>query len=98
LAKLVESDDAAWVLDLYFGVPDWLAKHELLPLVRVLSPEVARARLVAGLRDSDWRNRQAAVTAIGNMAFPDRRKLLLPLVDDSVQNVQKSARYLSREA
>jgi|SRR5205823_3946855 len=98
LAQLVESQDANWVLDLYFSVPDWIAKHELLPLVRALAPDVARARLVAGLRDASWMNRHAAVKAIGNTAFPDRRRLLLPLLDDPNRNVQKSARFLSQEA
>ena len=98
LATLVEAQDADWILDLYFTVPGWIAKHELFPLVRVLSPEVARERLVGALRDADWVNRQAAVKAIGNMAFPDRRRLLLPLIFDPDPNVQKSARFLSREA
>jgi len=98
LARLVEGQDAEWILDLYFSVPGWIAKHELFPLVRALKPDVARPRLVAALRDPDWTNRHAAVKAIGNMAFHDRRRLLLPLVDDPNHNVQKSARFLSREA
>lgn len=98
LAKLVESADAAWVLDLYFSVPDWIAKHELLPLVRSLSPEVCRERLVAGLRDPSWANRHAAVKAIGSMAYPDRQRLLAPLIEDPHPTVQKTARFLSQKA
>ena len=98
LARLVESQDANWILDLYLTVPGWIAKHELFPLVRALAPEVARSRLVAALRDPDWVNRHAAVKAIGNMALGDRRRLLLPLIDDPDRNVQKSARFLSQEA
>ena len=96
LAQLVEAVDADWILDLYFSVPGWIAKHELLPLVRALNPEIARAHLVRALRDEDWTNRHAAVKAIGNMAFPDRRRLLVPLIDDPDRNVQKSARALSQ--
>jgi HEAT repeat protein len=98
LAQLVEAADAEWVLDLYLSVPGWIAKHELLPLVAALTPEVARARLVHALRDPDWTNRHAAVKAIGNMAFPDRRHLLLPLIDDPDRNVRKSARFFAQEA
>ena len=98
LSKLVESEDAPWVLDLYFGVSGWIAKHELLPLVKSLSPEAARSRLVAGLHDTDWVNRHAAVKAIGNMAFPDRRSLLSRLINDPHEIVQQSARFLAREA
>jgi len=98
LAKLVGSQDATWILDMYFSAPDWIAKHELFPLVRSLSPQVARERLVAALRDPSWINRHAAVKAIGNMPFPDRRHLLLPVIEDPHETVQKSARFLSQEA
>jgi HEAT repeat protein len=98
LASLVESSDAQWVLELYFGVPNRLLKHELFFLVKALPPESARVELVARLRDPDWVNRQAAVKAIGNMAFSDRRRLLTPLIDDSHEQVQKSARYPVQKA
>ena len=98
LAKLVGAQDVEWVLELYFGAPSQLAKHELLPLVLALPADAARSRLIAGLRDPDWANRQAAVKAIGNMAYPDRRTLLRPLIDDPDREVQKSARYLAQEA
>jgi HEAT repeat protein len=98
LAQLVEARDTEWVLELYFGLEDRLAKHEILPLVLALRPESAREGLVSRLRDPDWANRQAAVKAIGNMAFPDRRQLLSPLVDDAHKEVQKSARYLTQNA
>jgi HEAT repeat protein len=98
LAQLVETKDVEWVLELYFGQEDRLSKHELLPLVLVLDPEAARRELTARLRDPDWANRQAAVKAIGNMAYSDRRQLLTPLIDDPNKEVQKSARYLAQKA
>ena len=98
LAQLVETRDAAWVLELYFGQADRLVQHELLGLVLALSPDAARQELVSRLRDPAWINRQAAVKAIGNMAFPDRRQLLTPLIDDPHKEVQKSARYLAQKA
>ncbi len=76
LARWVTGEDAAWVLDLYFGLPDARQKHELVRLVIVLPPEAARPRLMAELRSPDPLNRQAAVKAIGNMPYPDRRALL----------------------
>lgn len=98
LARLVEPGDTQWVLDLYFGVQDRLVKHELFFLAKALDPESARTELVARLRDSDWVNRQAAVKAIGNMAYPDRHRLLTPLIEDPHKEVQKSARYLAQKA
>ena len=98
LTKWVGAQDAGWVLQLYFGAPDQLSKHELLPLVLALPAEAARERLVAGLHDPAWANRQAAVKVIGNMPYADRRALLRPLVDDPDHEVQKSARFLSQEA
>ena len=98
LVRLVEPRDADWVLELYFGRESSLAKHELLPLVLALQPAAARAGLVSRLRDANWVNRQAAVKAIGNMAFPDRRQLLTPLIDDPHREVQRSARLLAQKA
>lgn len=95
LIPLVTASDADWVLDLYFTRPDVLTKHELVRLVIALPPAAARRRLVAELRSADRLNRQAAVKAIGNMAFPDRRQLLWPLRDDPDAFVSKSARLLS---
>ena len=91
------SRDVAWVLDLYFSLPQALEKHELLPLVLALPPEAAKARLVAAFRDPLPANRQAAVKAIGNMPYPDRAQLLRPLSEDPAPSVSKSARRLSQE-
>ena len=98
LIPLVSAADAAWVLDLYFGLPDVLTKHELVRLVIALPPAAARTRLVGELRSPDRLNRQAAVKAIGNMSYPDRRELLRPLREDPDRFVRKSARLLSQEA
>ena len=70
LIPLVTAKDAEWVLNLYFSRQDGLTKHELVPLVIALPPEAARYRLVLELGRTDPLNRQAAVKAIGNMAFP----------------------------
>lgn len=97
LIPLVGAEDAGWVLDLYFGVAGALVKHELVRLVIALPPDAARARLVAELRSPDRLNRQAAVKAVGNMAYPDRRVLLWPLRDDPDAFVSKSAQGLTMD-
>jgi HEAT repeat protein len=96
LAPWIVASDAKWLLDLYFALPGVVAKHEVLPLVRRLPIEAARAVLVARLRDSDAVNRQAAVKAIGGMPFPDRADLLRPLCVDPDKDVRASARLLGR--
>jgi len=97
LAGLVTAADVPWILDLYFGLPGTLEKHELMRLVITLPPEAARDRLVAELRSADPLNRQAAVKAIGNMPYEDRRQLLWPLREDPHKFVGKSARLLTQE-
>jgi HEAT repeat protein len=95
VGPLLDRADVDWVLDLYFGLPSIVTKHEVFRLVLKLPAEAARKRLVAALRDVDWMNRQAAVKAIGNMAYPDRPQLLRPLRDDPHESVRESARLLS---
>jgi HEAT repeat protein len=90
----ISKADVNWVLDLYFGLTGAVTKHEVLPLVLALPTETARKRLVKALRDPDATNRQAAVKAIGNMAFPDRRQLISPLQDDLDKFVRRSAQAL----
>jgi HEAT repeat protein len=97
LAPLLTEEDAGWVLDLYFGSLDRLQKHELLRLVLALPAEAARPRLVRELRNPDSVNRQAAVKAVGNMPYTDRRALLLPLRSDPARFVRSSAKVLSQE-
>ena len=95
LAKLVGPDDVDWVLDLYFSRPGVLGKHELLPIVLSLPPAKAKAGLVRGLSSNDPTIRQAAVKAVGNMPFNDRKALLTPLHRDEDKEVQASAKALS---
>jgi HEAT repeat protein len=90
----VRSKDVTWVLDLYFNLPDVLSKHELFPLVLKLSPDAARERLKRALKNPNWKDRQAAVKAIGNMSFPDKASLLLPLLEDENEEVRASVRAL----
>ena len=73
----------------------WLPKHELLWLVTALPPAAARQRLVAALCDPRWDNRHAAVKAIGNMDYPDRRQLLQGLRADPDDDVRRSVRALA---
>lgn len=98
LIALVGTEDVDWVLELYFGAPGALVKHELVPLVIALPPAAARARLVAELGSPERLNRQGAVKAIANMSFPDRRQLLWPLREDPDPFVGHSARLLTSEA
>ena len=95
LADLVGPEDVDWVLDLYFEAEGVLLKRELLFIVMVLPPEAARERLVSMTRHDARETRQAAVKAVGNMAFPDRVELLRPLMDDPHRAVRESARLLS---
>jgi HEAT repeat protein len=94
LRRVVTEEDVGWVLDLYFSLPGWLPKHELLWLVTALPPRAARERLVAALRDSRWDNRHAAVKAIGNMDYPDRQQLLWQLRADPNEEVRRSVQLL----
>lgn len=95
LCPVITEEDVNWVLDLYFSLQGLLAKHELLGLVTALPSQSARERLVAALRDSRWDNRQAAVKAIGNMDYPDRRQLLQQLRNDPNDDVRRSVRELA---
>ncbi|MCY2944430.1 MAG: HEAT repeat domain-containing protein [Planctomycetota bacterium] len=95
LRPAVTEADVGWVLDLYFRLEGWLPKHELQWLVIALPPRAARARLVAALRDPRWDNRHAAVKAIGNMDYPDRRELLLALRADPDEDVRRSVQLLA---
>ncbi len=95
LAPLVKAGDAKWVLDLYFALPDIYAKHEMLWLVTKLPLDAASDRLLRELRSPNWINRHAAVKAIGNMPFSDKRLLLAPLAYDPVAQVRESAALLS---
>jgi HEAT repeat protein len=96
LVPHINKGDVEWVLGLYFGLPGIVTKHEVLPLVLALPPESARNRLVKALRDADPANRQAAVKAIGNLAYQDRRQLISPLQDDPDKFVRDSVQLLMR--
>lgn len=90
----VGGGDADFLLDLYSRLEGVSAKHEVFPLVLALPPDAARKRLIKMLRDADPANRQAAVKAIGNMAYADRRALIAPLENDPDDFVASSARML----
>lgn len=96
LARHLRPEDADWVLNLYFELPNVLSKHEVLPLVVKIPASVARDRLTKELRNANWMGRQAAVKAIGNMPFCDRAELIHPLLNDPNDRVRASARALSR--
>jgi hypothetical protein len=98
LQPLVATEDVDWVLDLYFSVPGWLLKHEMVWLVTSLPPEGARRRLVAGLEDPVWQNRHAAVKAIGHMAYEDRKLLIGPLRNDPTSDVRRSVNYFVEQS
>lgn len=96
LATLVGPEDVDWALNLYFSRPQFLEKHELLGLVIRLPTKTARPRLVRELASNNPMNRQAAVKAIGNMAFDDVSALLKPMRTDPDKGVRDSAKALSR--
>ena len=98
LRPLLTAEDAEWVLELYFSRPDTLTQHEVYEhLVLALPPAAARTRLVAELRSSSAGNRQAAVKAIANLAYPDWHALIHPMQGDPAGFVASSARALLRE-
>jgi HEAT repeat protein len=92
LGACVGEEDVPWVLDHFFGVAGNHRKHELLPLVSRLPVAAARARLEAELRAGTPDNRLAALKAITRMPFPDRLRLLEPLVDDPDEAIRRAAR------
>jgi HEAT repeat protein len=98
LVGLITEEDADWILDLYFGLPESVLKHEIAPLVSVLPPHAARARLQAELRSANRLNRRAAVRAIGTMAIPNRRQLLWLMREDPDSSVREIARAFTHEA
>ncbi len=98
LRPIVTAEDVGWVLDLYFGLQGWLPKHELLWLITALPLAESRERLVAALGDPRRDNRHAAVKAIGNMEYPDRRQLIRQLYEDPDDNVRRSVRALAPDA
>ena len=99
LAQCVEAQDTEWVLDLYFGLPDALLKHDLLPLIEVLPPDRVRPRVLTEARSPEAINRQAALKAVARIRFPDRRELLRLFVHDPQKVISSTAKVLlSREA
>ena len=98
LASCVNSADAPWVLDRYFGVSGVLAKHELLPVVVSLPLEAIRSRLLDESLSTDRDNRQAAMKAIGNVGFADRSDLLQKFVNDADADIRRGANILIRRA
>jgi hypothetical protein len=82
------------MVDSYFSAVGVLAKHELLPAVIKLPPESARGRLTAESKSMDRDNRQAAMKAIGNMSFSDRRQLLELFLKDTDEQIREGAAIL----
>lgn len=95
LAECFEAQDIAWILDLYFSVPDVYHKHTLaLHLIRKLPAEEARDRIVAEINSSDLENRRAAMKAIAHMDFQDRHSLLSNFTRDPDPDIRKAANNL----
>lgn len=92
LAPHLRPTDAERVMNLYFGLPNVVLKHEIFPLVVKLPTVATHGRMKKELQNTDWMNRQAAVKAIGNMPFPDRNELIYPLLSDPDAHVRRSAR------
>ncbi len=98
LSRCVRAADAEWVLDRYFSLDGVLAKHEFLRVVLALPPQSARERLQAQCKSDDRDNRQAAMKAVGNMAYPDRKALLKPFLTDPDSGIRQGARNLYERA
>ena len=94
LSRCVGAGDADWVLDRFFSLNGVLAKHKFLPVVLALPPEAARERLKSQSESDDRDNRQAAMKALGNMAYPDRKALLKPFLTDRDPEIREGAKYL----
>ena len=98
LSRCVGPSDVDWVLDHYFALNGVIAKHEFLRVVLALPPDAARLRLQAQCGSDDRDNRQAAMKALGNLSFPDRRALLEPFLNDSDSEIRKGAKYLYNQS
>lgn len=90
LEHLILPADADWLLHLCFSQPQ-IERHGLFRLFKRLTPEVTRSYLIAQLKSEDWINRWSAARAIMAVRFPDQRKLLTPLLEDSSGLVRGTA-------
>ena len=88
LAKSVDERDVEWVLDLYFGIEDTIAKHELLPLVSALPVSKVHQRIQQEALGADRDNRQASMKVITRMPFPDKIDLLKQMAGDPDAQIQ----------
>lgn len=98
LARIVDRNDATWVLDLFFGLSDPVEQHWLLPLVAALPSDTVRSRLVTESKSDIARNRLAAMKAISQADLPDKQALLGQFAQDENKTIRSNARQLAKRA
>jgi len=91
LSTCIRDQDADWLLDLFFSVQGIWNKHELLPAVIGLAPDIAGNRLFAEIIAKDRDNRHAAMKAIAHMDYPERNRLLEIFENDNDAEIRRSA-------
>jgi HEAT repeat protein len=98
LAQCVSSEDAQWILDLYFSRTRGSQPHIFVPLICALPSRLWRARVEVEARSTSVVQRRAAALVIARNRFPGRREILQQLRRDSDQDVQSlAAWHLSHE-
>lgn len=95
LSACVGAQDANWVLDCYFEIPN-SGNGSFLGVVKSLPLESARERLLQESRSPDHKRRLAALDALGRMPFPDRRALLKRFLDDEDGLIRGIAHHLDQ--
>jgi hypothetical protein len=91
LRTCVTDEDAPWLLDYYFSVPDYRAKLEVLSLVLRLDIETLRRRCIAESADQDRGNRLAAMKVVTHLHLKEERQVLERLALDQDSEVAAAA-------
>jgi hypothetical protein len=82
LSRLLEADDAGWVLKLYFDTEDHTLQHRLAVLAAALPQKPALSMIDELARDRDPRVRQAAMKVLVLSKWGEPKELLRPYAAD----------------
>jgi hypothetical protein len=92
LSRLLDADDASWVLELYFGTMHHLLQHELSTLAAALPLNPAKSMIDERARDQDPRVRHAALKVWVRSTWGDPKDLLQPYAADPDPLIRKVLR------